>query len=273
MAIDRPRGRFHDRIAIVTGGGRGIGRAIAIRLAAEGANVAICGRNRGDLDAVVTLITAGGGTAIAETVDVSEERVVDAFIAGVVNRFGAIEVLINNASLTAMSNIGSSPLVDMETREWNRVIETNLSSFFFASRAVGRSMRDAGRGAIVNISSVHAHRPHGLFPHYDTAKAGVEALTRNLALNLGSHGIRVNAIAPGPIDVRVAGQPDMMTPFDREAQRNGTALGRSGKPEEVAALAAFLASDEASYITGVTIPIDGGFLLRHAGMSTGSKEG
>jgi len=178
-------------------------------------------------------------------------------------------VLVNNASLTAMSKIGASPLLDMNSDEWRRVIDTNLTSMFFVTRAAGRVMREHGRGSIVNVSSVHAHRPHGLFPHYDVAKAGVEGMTRNLALNLGTHGIRVNAVAPGPIDVREPGQPDVITPEEREAQRSATALGRTGEPAEVAALVAFLASDEASYVTGVTVPIDGGFLLRHSGMTAG----
>jgi NAD(P)-dependent dehydrogenase (short-subunit alcohol dehydrogenase family) len=169
--------------------------------------------------------------------------------------------------LTAMSKIGFVPLVDMATEEWQRVLGVNLSSVFYVSRAAGRGMRERQRGAIVNVSSVHAHVPHALTPHYDAAKAAIEAVTRNLALYFGRYGVRVNAVAPGPIAVWEGDDgPDAYAPDDREVQKHATALGRFGRPEEIAAVVAFLASDEASYVTGTTIVADGGFLIRHPGM-------
>ncbi len=263
-------GRFAGRAALVTGGGKGIGRAVALRLASEGAAVAVAGREPGAIEAVAAEIERGGGRALARSLDVADEAAVDALVAETADMFGGLDVLVNNAALTAMSRIGFAPVLEMDTAEWQRVLGVNLSGAFYASRAAGRIMRDAGRGAIVNISSVHAHMPHALTPHYDATKAALEALTRNMALALGGRGVRVNAVAPGPIDV--GGQTDVYTPEQRAAQRRSTALERSGQPEEVAAVVAFLASDEGSYVTGQTWVVDGGFLIRHAGMSSGTDD-
>lgn len=266
-----PQRRLEGRIALITGGGRGIGRAIAIRFAAEGAAVAICGRDEAVLNTVFDEIKQAGGRATWRVVDVSDEAAVDCFVADTRTEYGGLDILVNNASLTAMSRLGHAPLIDMTTDEWRRTFDINLGGVFHASRAVGKIMRDAQRGAIVNISSVHAHIPYAPTPHYDAAKAAVESITRNMALHLGRFNVRVNAIAPGPIDVSAsAGDPAGLTPEHRERQRRATALGRNGRPEEIASAAAFLASDDASYVTGATIVVDGGWLVRHPGMSDGS---
>jgi len=261
-----------SRVAIVTGGGKGIGRAIVLRLAQEGATVALCGRDASAIEATVAAVTAAGGRALGRTLDVADNLAVDAFVAETHEQFGRVDILINNAALTAMSNLGFAPVPDLAVDEWRRVMDVNLSSAYYAARAAGRIMREQHSGSIVNVSSVHAHVPHALTPHYDATKAGLEALTRNLALYFGRFGVRVNAVAPGPIAAEnAAGAPDVHSTEQRESQRRATALGRFGRPAEVAAAVAFLASDEASYITGSTLLVDGGFLLRHASMSDGSE--
>jgi 3-oxoacyl-[acyl-carrier protein] reductase len=260
------------QVAIVTGGGKGIGRAIALRLAQEGAAVAIGGREASAIETTVADIAEAGGRALGRTLDVSDHVAVDAFVAKTLATFGRLDVLVNNAALTAMSNIGLAPVPDLAVEEWRRVVDINLSGAYFASRAAGRIMREQRSGSIINISSVHAHVPNALTPHYDATKAGLEALTRSLALYLGRFGVRVNAVAPGPIvEEGSRSARDAYASEMRESQRRSTALRRFGRPAEVAAVVAFLASDEASYITGSTLVVDGGFLLRHEGMSDGEE--
>ncbi len=263
---------LQDQAAIVTGGGKGIGRAIAIRLAQEGAAVAICGRDAHALITTAATIREAGGQALTQSLDVAEQAAVEAFIANAHAQFGRLDILVNNAALTAMSKIGFAAVPDMPGDEWRRVIDVNLSSAYYAAHAAGQIMRAQRSGSIITISSVHAHTPHALTPHYDAAKAGLEALTRGMALYFGRYGVRVNAVAPGPIVEPGSAGPEAYTPEQRAAQRNATALGRNGTPAEVAAAVAFLASSEASYITGSTLLVDGGFLLRHPGMSDGAAE-
>jgi NAD(P)-dependent dehydrogenase (short-subunit alcohol dehydrogenase family) len=264
-------GRFEGQGALVTGGGRGIGKAVALRLASEGAIVALCGRDRAPVEAVAAMIEQSGGVALARALSIDDETAIEAFVQETTDHFGRLDVLVNNAALTAMSNIGYESVLEMSTAEWQRVVNINLSGAFFMSRAAGKVMRSARRGAIVNVSSVHAHVPNALTPHYDATKSAIESLTRNLALLLGRFGVRVNAIAPGPIDVTGGELPEGYTAEARDSQRRATGLGRFGRPEEMAAAIAFLASDEASYITGTTLVADGGFLLRHPGMTDGGE--
>lgn len=244
-----------DRVAIVTGGGRGIGRAIAIRLAKEGAAVALCGRDPERIEATVADINSSGGRATGQSLDVADQSAVDAFIAATNATYGRLDVLVNNAALTSMSGISSAPVPDMEGDEWRRVIAVNLSSAYYASSFAGRLMRERRSGSIVNISSVHAHIPHALTPHYDASKAGLEALTRSLAVYLGRYGVRVNAVAPGPIDA--SGFTENYASKVVERAR-GLPLGRLGRVDEVAAAVVFLASPAAGWTTGTTLDVTGG---------------
>jgi glucose 1-dehydrogenase len=245
-----------DRIAIVTGGARGIGRACAERFIAEGAHVVIS-----DIDDERGNRTA---SALGEQVsyvhcDVGDKAEVDHMIAGIVAKHGAIDILVNNAGITA-----SGDILEISEADFDRVIRVNLKGAFLVGQSVARQMVKqvkGGRkaGAIINMSSVNAVVTIATQVPYSASKGGINQLTKAMALGLAEHGIRVNAIGPGSI------MTDMLTtvnadPEARHRLLSRTPLGRIGEVAEIAAIAAFLASDDASYITGQTIYADGGRL-------------
>jgi NAD(P)-dependent dehydrogenase (short-subunit alcohol dehydrogenase family) len=243
-------GRFRGRVVLVTGAGHGIGRAVVQRLAAEGARVVAA-----DLDdAAAAAVVAGLGPsseAIATVCDVHDTASVTSCVAQTLTTFGRLDVLVNVAG----GSMPLAPLEEVTDEDWNAIVDLNLTGAMRCIRAALPQLRRQGSGVVVSVSSVNGLAAFGEEP-YSSAKAGLVMLTRNLAVQLGPAGIRVNAVAPGTIRTRVwDGQPggaDRLRPL--------YPLGRVGEPEDIAAAVAFLASDEASWITGVTLPVDGGAL-------------
>jgi NAD(P)-dependent dehydrogenase (short-subunit alcohol dehydrogenase family) len=242
--------RLAGKAAVVTGSTRGIGRAIALAFAREGADVVVNGRDQAAAEAVCAELRGLGARAVAQAADVG--RVADArrLVAAAVDGFGRLDVLVNNAGL-----FSRRPALELDEADWDRLVDVNLKGAFFCAQAAARAMLGRG-GAIVNVAS-DAAWSGGLNPcaHYAASKAGMLSITRSLAKELAPHGIRVNAIAPGMIETDMGGTAGATLAGLR------IPLGRYGTPEEVAAAAVFLASDEASYVTGATLNLSGGLFL------------
>ncbi|WAH39231.1 elongation factor P 5-aminopentanone reductase [Alicyclobacillus dauci] len=241
---------LQGRVAIVTGASRGIGRSIAIELASAGASLVVNFRQNQDLaEEVVEQCRSHDVQAIAVQADTSDEKAVKHLLMSA-TELGIPDILVNNAGV---SHYGL--LMDMSLETWKSVIDVNLTSSFLCTREAIPLLRRNGRGRIINIASIHGLSGASCEAAYAASKAGVIALTKSLAQELGSLGITVNAIAPGVIDT------DMMASFsreEREAMVDETPLNRLGHPTDVAAIVRFLASDEAGFITGQTIRVDGG---------------
>ncbi len=238
--------------ALVTGASRGIGKAVALELAAAGATVAVNYANsNAGADAVVAEITAQGGNAYALQADVSQEEEVNALVEAVIKRSGSLDVLVNNAGITR-----DGLLMRMKTSDWQAVINLNLTGVFLCTRAVTRPMLKQKRGRIVNITSVVGLMGNAGQANYAAAKAGVIGFTRSSAKELASRGITVNAVAPGFIAT------DMTKDLQAEALLAAIPLGRYGEVAEVAGAVRFLAADPAAaYITGQVLQVDGGMLM------------
>lgn len=244
--------RLAGQVAIVTGASRGIGRAIALALAAEGAKVAVnYASSSGAADAVVAEIGGAGGEAIALQADVSKADQVDALFAAVMEQWGRVDVLVNNAGITR-----DTLLLRMKPEDWQAVIDLNLTGVFLCTRAASKIMLKQKSGRIVNISSVVGLMGNPGQANYSAAKAGVIGFTKSVAKELAPRGITVNAIAPGFIAT------DMTHGLDSDGILKMIPLGRYGQAEEVAGATRFLAADPAAaYITGQVLNVDGGMVM------------
>ena len=246
---------FEGRTALVTGAGAGIGRAIALRLAAAGAKVACADLDESGARETVDLIAAGeasaaGGLGHAFACDVSDPTEGDRLIAGVAAFCGGLDLLVNNAGVLFLKRFEESTL-----EEWDQTFAVNLRAMFLTCQAALPHLRASQAGSIVNIASMAALRYTVPHVNYAASKGGVVSFTRDLAFELGADGIRVNAVAPGPIRTSMLAQ---LSDEQIEASGMRFVLGRMGRPEDVAEAVAFLGSDRASYVTGATLPVTGG---------------
>ena len=243
--------RMQGKVAFVTGGGSGIGAATAQRLAQEGATVVVCGRRREPLDAVVAGIVAAGGKAEAVVADVSDEAGFTAALEAAAQRHGGLDVLVNNAMAYTWGSIE-----EMSTADWHANFATSVDGTFWGTRTAMRLMKGKG-GAIVNVSSICGQLGTPWMAGYSAAKAAIDNFSRAAAAEGAPHGIRVNVVIPAVVET-----PATAGMLADEASRRNTEklipMGRVGQPEELANAILFLASDEASYITGASLPVDGG---------------
>jgi NAD(P)-dependent dehydrogenase (short-subunit alcohol dehydrogenase family) len=246
--------RFKGKTAIVTGGSKGLGRTIAGRLAAEGAEVLIGGRDEDDLKRAVAELEADGGKAWSLAGDVADPVVCEGLVAAALERWGRVDVLINNAGV-----FDEAPFLEIERDKWDFVLDVMLKAPFVLSQRVAKSMIENGGGAIVSLSSIDGHDVDGPFTSYSVAKAGLMQLTKNIAVELGAQGVRANTVSPGwALTPMVEAATDAAELEMMKSDFKRVPMKRMVMPEEVAAAVCFLASDEASGITGTDLVVDCG---------------
>ncbi|ELK45896.1 SDR family oxidoreductase [Halobacillus sp. ACCC02827] len=252
-------GRFDSTVAVVTGAGSGIGAATAMRLAEEGAVVVLVGRTTSKLEHVAADIQEAFGARRASIyqADVSEEEQVAGLAAFLYETYGNVDVLVNNAGTS-----GKSSILEMEASEWDRIQDVNLKSVFLVSKALAPLMmeKESRKRSIVNVASLSGHKAGAKIPHYSSSKAAVINFTKALALEFADSGVRVNSVSPGFAVTSMTEEGLKNEKFEKSIQRH-TALKRVGKPEEIAAVICFAASEEASYMTGTDLLVDGGWMI------------
>lgn len=244
-------GIFSGKVAVVTGAGRGIGRSVSERLAADGATV-IC-TDVTDCDESVSIITAAGGSAESVVVDVTDGASAEAAIKAIVEKHGTIDILVNNAGITR-----DQLMIRMKPEDWRQVLQINLDGVFNVTQPVAKIMMRQRSGRVVNIASVVGLMGNAGQVNYSASKAGVIGMTKSLAKEMGPRGVTVNAIAPGFIKTPMT---EKLTEAQKEALLKNVAIPRLGEPEDIAEVVAFLAGPGASYITGVVINVSGGLYM------------
>ncbi|MFP3390291.1 SDR family NAD(P)-dependent oxidoreductase [Brevibacillus reuszeri] len=251
--------KLKNKVAIVTGAGSGNGRAIALRLFEEGATVVVADLNEAGANETISLAPEGSKAMVVK-VDVTQKDQVDNMVAQTVQEFGKVDILVNNAGIVAFT-----PFLELDVKEWDKVHDVNLKAPFLCSQAVAKEMIKAGQGGrIINITSVEAHRVVSSSghcqPHYNSSKGGLHMLTKAIALELSSYGITCNAVAPGVIQTPFT-EKGLAIPEVKEWVLERLPVGRIGQPQDVANAVLFLAQDDASYVTGSTLVVDGGWTI------------
>ena len=245
---------LEGRVAIVTGAGRGIGKVIAETFAQEGARVVVADINGENARRVASGIEARGGTALSIAVDISSREQVDGLMRQARDAYGTIDILVNDASLVSLL-----PLEEIDEAEWDRIMNVNLKGTFFCCQSVIPHMIEQKSGVIISMSGIAALDGGVVAPHYSISKAGIICLTKCFAKYGGRHGIRVNTVSPGPVETDMTKNwPESLV----KTRLQLTPLGRFAKPEDVANVIVFLASDRARHITGENVIVDGGNLMR-----------